>query len=131
MKRNGGFTLMEVLVVIAIIVVLASFLAPAVNRANKQARKAECINNLRQIGVALQQYALDNGGNYPGGIGTLSSTPSATDPYLIASNVYKCPSATSNYALSGSNINIYNPANSVVSSCSVHSTNLYLDGHVQ
>ena len=54
--RRRGFTLIELLVVIAIIAVLIALLLPAVQAAREAARRAQCVNNLKQIGLALHNY---------------------------------------------------------------------------
>jgi prepilin-type N-terminal cleavage/methylation domain-containing protein/prepilin-type processing-associated H-X9-DG protein len=67
LKLSRGFSLVELLVVIAIISMLASLLFPSIQTGIQKAKGAQCLSNLRQIGVSVQQYVADpdNGHQFP------------------------------------------------------------------
>lgn len=94
MHKNKGFTLIEIMVVIAIIITLAGLLMPALNKARRQAKRVECINNLRQIGIALNSYALDNDEKFPTSLQAL-----VDNKYLSSEEMLYCPERKNDIAL--------------------------------
>ncbi len=104
MTRRDGFTLIELLVVIAVILILASITLPALDKAQYQARKAECVNHLRQVGSAMQMYAGQNNRWFPphqtggGPHWTTAATLALVPSYLDDSRLFYCPLAYPRYS---------------------------------
>ena len=108
MKRSA-FTLIELLLVIAIISLLAAILVPVFARAREKARQTSCSSNLKQIGLGLMQYVQDFDETYPFtfygytlGVGN-TYVPGAgyhwtgaIQPYIKSTAVFSCPSNTKN-----------------------------------
>ncbi len=69
-RRAGAFTLVELLVVIAIVGILASLVIPSLSRARSRGQSIYCLNNLRQLGLALQVYVAENDDLLPFNMGT-------------------------------------------------------------
>ncbi len=111
-KEGKGFTLIELLVVMAILSILMALLLPALQRANEQARRSNCLSNLKNIGAAFQLYLNDNDGRWfdqehyiqyewlmQHDPRTISDADSKLWPrYLDSRNVFKCPSNKKDYA---------------------------------
>ena len=93
-KHTAGFTLVEIMIVVAIIGLLAAIAVPNFAQARTNARRGTCINNLRLIDAAKEQYALENDKDS-------TTTPATTDvtPYLKGNAMPTCP-ASGTYTVS-------------------------------
>ena len=92
LDKQRGFTLIELLVVIAIIAILAGLLLPALGRAKGRARSVECLNNLKQIGIAVELYVDENHGRLPQSQHTNDSWVASLQPYFGGiTKVKRCP----------------------------------------
>jgi len=90
--RKRGFTLIELLVVIAIICYLASLLTPAFGRAREAARTAQCVNNLRQIGLGMHMYIDEHAFQFPPMLFTDGRAwYKALESYIDDPDVFHCP----------------------------------------
>ena len=97
--RKNGFTLVELLVTIAIIGILIGMLLPAVQMVRESARRASCLNNLRQIGLAIENYHGSRGKIPPArGADGFLAWPVYLMPELEQSNIYDQFDLTRRYA---------------------------------
>lgn len=117
-RKCRGFTFVELLVVIAIIAIVAAMMLPIISKSQEQARKTQCINNVKQLTLAWIVYALDNNdylapnwfvnnnnynntppawcnGNiqYPNCTNITGITSGVLFPYVLQTSIYHCPDA--------------------------------------
>lgn len=95
LQRFAGFTLIELLIVISIIALLAAILFPAFAHARENARRASCQSNLKQIGIAILQYAQDYDERLVPCIDVVANQnpwPRTLQPYLKSEQIFRCPS---------------------------------------
>jgi prepilin-type N-terminal cleavage/methylation domain-containing protein len=99
-RAHRGFTLIELLVVIAVIAILAAILFPVFAQARAKARQIACLSNMRQIGLALQEYASDYDGMMPPSQIYYDLDPNPSAPvswptliytYVKSQEVFVCP----------------------------------------
>jgi len=90
MMKKKGFTLIELMIVIAIIAILAAILVPNFLKARAQGVATACAANLKNIATAVEMYSTDNSGTYPGALTSLT-----TGGYLQAVPV--CPAGSTSY----------------------------------
>jgi len=92
--RRPGFTLIELLVVMAILAVLSALLFPALRGGLEKARAASCLNQLRQISMAMTLYADEHDGMLPTQVGPGFQPPYYTEllqPYIPSAQLWLCP----------------------------------------
>ena len=101
-RLRRGFTLIELLVVIAIIAVLIALLLPAVQAAREAARRSQCVNNLKQIGLGVMNYESSNGSFPPGERGCCwGGWTVSILPFIEQTALYNSWNSTGNNSLGG------------------------------
>ena len=114
-RRRRAFTLIELLVVIAIIAVLIALLLPAVQQAREAARRSQCINNLKQHGLALHNYHDTYATFPPGWIGVQANASHVEGPSGFAWGAHTLPyiDQATLYSQINFNVSLVDPSNDV------------------
>ena len=97
LRSKRGFTIVELLVVISIILILAAFVSPVVSRARAKASSAACINNVRQGALAQLMYAQDN-------MNTTAGAWANLIPDYADATIQNCPTSAAAYTLFAVNL---------------------------
>ena len=121
-SRKAGFTLVEIMIVVAIIGLLAAIAIPNFLRARSTAQQNACINNLRQIDAAIQQWALESG---QASGATVAADGSGIQPYLgrgAAGALPLCPLDTAKTFTTSYAVTLVNAA----PTCKIQPTGTYL-----
>ncbi len=121
-RRRYGFTLIELMVVIAIISILIALLLPAVQSAREQARRTQCVNNLIQLGIALESYEASHTVLPPGTVdatGPIIETP-ASYQFSWVTQILPQLDQKAVYARLNFDLGIYHPGNETGRSVSLN-----------
>ena len=89
--RHKGFTLIELLVVIAIIAIIAGMLMPAIQMARHRARRIQCMNNEKQIGIAMFLFVDDNDGSLPLSANWNTTIRPQANQRSATDGIFSCP----------------------------------------
>ncbi len=117
--QKTRFTLIELLVVIAIIAIVSGMLLPSLTKAREKVRRVKCLGNLKDIGLALNSYSIDNFDWYPSANeSTTALNLMVREQYITTATSYTCPSRQI-----AATIDLGPPA--IITSCNY----LYVDDH--